>query len=550
MAFTNVPVVGKYRLGSGSSAAEGTVSFTPSVLMTNGDESVVPVGQKVTLVSGAIPAGTELAAVDDVGTEPAGNRYLVMEQIGGFFDSYYITVSKDDTEVDLATVEREHTVTPTSAYQRVSDKGQPGGYAPLDGSGLVPDANLPARLPLTGGTLTGALKVNKVGAVDATVLGPTGAADNGLNIRSSFAGGEDDGTGTDTTGRLNLESYQRASFSSFGEVIRIFSRRWDSKQMIAWYGPKSYDGSGNPVGNNYPWFWMGAHYEANDHASVHGHWSCEVPDSTGALQTRLEFQIWDPSKSGAAAYGMDKTNIKTNAADFNVRCSNGQELRLSAAAGAQKTICFSNDSDGGSAYRRWQLRATNEAESGSNAGTNFQLARYDDTGVLVDTPFQVTRSTGLVTIGGTSGTTGGLQVNRNTSSALQVTNTGTGGAGIQVTLADNTSVVSRGQVTGDTNARYAVLATGQIEWGSGSLTRDVNLYRSAADVLKTDDSFHVTQNLRVNTTSLGGGAGLIALANATTVPTTNPTGGGVLYAEGGALKWRGSSGTVTTIGPA
>lgn len=34
------------------------------------------------------------------------------------------------------------------------------------------------------------------------------------------------------------------------------------------------------------------------------------------------------------------------------------------------------------------------------------------------------------------------------------------------------------------------------------------------------------------------------------VPSTNPSGGGVLYSEGGALKWRGSGGTITTIAPA
>jgi hypothetical protein len=37
------------------------------------------------------------------------------------------------------------------------------------------------------------------------------------------------------------------------------------------------------------------------------------------------------------------------------------------------------------------------------------------------------------------------------------------------------------------------------------------------------------------------------ISNAGTVPSTNPTGGGILYTEGGALKYRGSSGTVTTI---
>ena len=49
------------------------------------------------------------------------------------------------------------------------------------------------------------------------------------------------------------------------------------------------------------------------------------------------------------------------------------------------------------------------------------------------------------------------------------------------------------------------------------------------------------------TDQFGSGAKVIGIANATTVPTTNPTNGGVLYVEAGALKYRGSSGTVTTI---
>lgn len=49
------------------------------------------------------------------------------------------------------------------------------------------------------------------------------------------------------------------------------------------------------------------------------------------------------------------------------------------------------------------------------------------------------------------------------------------------------------------------------------------------------------------TTSVGGGSGVIAIANRFTAPTSNPTGGGILYVESGALKYRGSSGTVTTI---
>jgi len=47
--------------------------------------------------------------------------------------------------------------------------------------------------------------------------------------------------------------------------------------------------------------------------------------------------------------------------------------------------------------------------------------------------------------------------------------------------------------------------------------------------------------------SFGGGKKTFFFANATTLPTTNPTGGGVLYVDAGALKYRGTSGTVTTI---
>jgi hypothetical protein len=39
----------------------------------------------------------------------------------------------------------------------------------------------------------------------------------------------------------------------------------------------------------------------------------------------------------------------------------------------------------------------------------------------------------------------------------------------------------------------------------------------------------------------------VFVANTTSAPASNPVGGGFLYVEAGALKYRGSSGTVTTI---
>ena len=46
-----------------------------------------------------------------------------------------------------------------------------------------------------------------------------------------------------------------------------------------------------------------------------------------------------------------------------------------------------------------------------------------------------------------------------------------------------------GGVSGETVNRYSMNTSGRMEWGSGSTTRDTNLYRSAADTLKTDDKF-------------------------------------------------------------
>lgn len=50
--------------------------------------------------------------------------------------------------------------------------------------------------------------------------------------------------------------------------------------------------------------------------------------------------------------------------------------------------------------------------------------------------------------------------------------------------------------------------------------------------------------------NFGSGDGVIGIANATTVPSTNPANGGILYVRNGALYYRGGAGTVTLLAPA
>jgi hypothetical protein len=58
------------------------------------------------------------------------------------------------------------------------------------------------------------------------------------------------------------------------------------------------------------------------------------------------------------------------------------------------------------------------------------------------------------------------------------------------TAASGTALASL--VSGDTFDRVRVLNDGTIEMGSGTAARDTNLYRSAANTLKTDDALVVT----------------------------------------------------------
>lgn len=62
--------------------------------------------------------------------------------------------------------------------------------------------------------------------------------------------------------------------------------------------------------------------------------------------------------------------------------------------------------------------------------------------------------------------------------------------------------------------------------------------------------FDGTGNVGIGTIDFGSGAGgVMGIVNAT-APSGTPTGGGVLYVESGALKYKGSSGTITTLGVA
>ena len=75
-------------------------------------------------------------------------------------------------------------------------------------------------------------------------------------------------------------------------------------------------------------------------------------------------------------------------------------LALSSAANLQREISFMT-----AASLRWRVVTDSSTESGSNAGANFSVVRFNDAGTTIDSPFVINRATGKVTMG--SGVVGG-----------------------------------------------------------------------------------------------------------------------------------------------
>jgi hypothetical protein len=88
----------------------------------------------------------------------------------------------------------------------------------------------------------------------------------------------------------------------------------------------------------------------------------------------------------------------------------------------------------------------------------------------------------------------------------------------------------------------------------GHATNADNSHRSSATVLGTEWLSYETAtgwNLTVGSAPVIQADGKkLFIGNSTAVPAANPTDGGYLYVDAGALKYRGSSGTVTVLGNA
>jgi hypothetical protein len=189
--------------------------------------------------------------------------------------------------------------------------------------------------------------------------------------------------------------------------------------------------------------------------------------------------------------------------------------------------------------------------SHSLTDSNINGAEFSFTGAIYgDTALASAVTAGLV---GTDGS--GVIIEESvsaTGTVLIVENTGTGATSVPIQfIGKNAGDHLFGVfVAGETNARWKVDSGGDVQWGAGggSVT-DVDIKRTAVGTLTMADGTNGNNNVVLKIAG-SSGANQSALFIANGAQPATPTGGGMLFVSGGALKYIGSSGTVTTIAPA
>lgn len=140
-------------------------------------------------------------------------------------------------------------------------------------------------------------------------------------------------------------------------------------------------------------------------------------------------------------------------------------------------------------------------------------------------------SAGNVAIG-TTGSTVPLSVKPEAVGYVGLRILETGGTAGAIQFTDDPVTVQRGAFIATASGNMRVYGTSTAEFHTNNTER-----------MRIDSA----GNVGIGTSSFGtSAAGVIGIGNGT-APSTSPAGMGQLYVEGGALKYRGSSGTVTTI---
>lgn len=248
-----------------------------------------------------------------------------------------------------------------------------------------------------------------------------------------------------------------------------------------------------------------------------------------------------------------------NAGDVTGSVTNYIAINIPAMTGGGGTnfygIRFDNEPANGSIVSRnghltlTTLTASTDVKLTAASGGGIVLEAGNSGGNITLTPGV---GGGYVRIGTAAiGAVGSAQIIPSPGSPISIRQAfGTDGSGYKMAWAKNVAGTVTDLLTLQDNGDLTLLGA------SGKITAPGNIASSGT----VSGGFAVTSGGNISsssggshgvgTTQYGGGTGVLAIQNAPTVPSTNPTNAGVIYVEAGALKYRGSSGTVTVLAAA
>jgi hypothetical protein len=279
-----------------------------------------------------------------------------------------------------------------------------------------------------------------------------------------------------------------------------------------------------------------------------------LPDATDTLVGKSTTDVLINKTVNATDNSITDTSqaagdlLKNNGSKF-VRFARGSALQVLRVNAAGTDLEYATISSGGGSAGAVNTIQTSDGAGGFTAATN------------------VLAGSGFISVGTTPATTGALRF-PNSSSDVIMAIKDNGGTDRELISRIAINSVQIGPAT--TNAFSMTVTGNTIDLKPANQTR---LYGTsgitaltvsgAGQVVMNPSNFSgFTIDTNVNTTGAiiqlfggitGPGAGefkYIGFGNSATPPTGTPVGGGYLYVETGALKYRGSSGTLTTVGPA
>ena len=112
--------------------------------------------------------------------------------------------------------------------------------------------------------------------------------------------------------------------------------------------------------------------------------------------SNIAWQMWSSASGGNNTIELTNTsfNLSSNlglAGALTTTSTSGPQISINTAVGFRQIGVFT------SGLLRWQFGANAVAESGTNAGSNFEIDAYDDSGSFLSSPLKITRSTGDAT---------------------------------------------------------------------------------------------------------------------------------------------------------